>query len=205
MRGTLYIVAAPSGAGKSSIVNAVLARDRNISLSISFTSRRARPGERHAEHYNFVSADEFKAMIRAGDFFEYAEVHGDWKGTARQSVDPQLAAGRDVLLEIDWQGARQVRAKIPDAVSVFILPPSRAALEERMRKRGQDSEEVIRRRLDAAREEMSHYGEFDYVIVNEDFETAVAEMCSIFTASRLRKDAQVARHATLLMSLLADE
>ena len=205
MRGTLYIVAAPSGAGKSSIVNAVLARDRNISLSISFTSRQARPGERHAEHYNFVSADEFKAMIRAGDFFEYAEVHGDWKGTARQSVDPQLAAGRDVLLEIDWQGARQVRAKIPDAVSVFILPPSRAALEERMRKRGQDSEEVIRRRLDAAREEMSHYGEFDYVIVNEDFETAVAEMCSIFTASRLRKDAQVARHATLLMSLLADE
>ena len=205
MRGTLYIVAAPSGAGKSSIVNAVLARDRNISLSISFTSRQPRPGERHAEHYHFISADEFKAMIRAGDFFEYAEVHGDWKGTARQSVDPQLAAGRDVLLEIDWQGARQVRAQIPDAVSVFILPPSRAALEERMRKRGQDSEDVIQRRLAAAREEMSHYGEFDYVIVNEHFETAVDEMCSIFTSSRLRKDAQVARHATLLMSLLAGE
>ena len=205
MRGTLYIVAAPSGAGKSSIVNAVLARDRNISLSISFTSRQPRPGERHAEHYHFIGADEFKAMIRAGDFFEYAEVHGDWKGTARQSVDPQLAAGRDVLLEIDWQGARQVRAKVPDAVSVFILPPSRRALEERMRKRGQDSEEVIQRRLDAAREEMSHYGEFDYVIVNEDFDTAVAEMCSIFTASRLRKDAQVARHAGLLMSLLTDD
>ena len=205
MRGTLYIVAAPSGAGKSSIVNAVLARDANISLSISFTSRQPRPGERHAEHYHFIGADEFKAMVAEGDFFEHALVHGDWKGTARQSVEPQLSAGRDVLLEIDWQGARQVRSKIPDAVSVFILPPSRAALEERMRKRGQDSEAVIAQRLAAAREEMSHYGEFDYLIVNEVFETAVAEMCSIFTASRLRKDAQVARHARLITSLLVDD
>jgi guanylate kinase len=205
MRGTLYIVAAPSGAGKSSIVNAVLARDRNISLSISFTSRQPRPGERHAEHYNFISAAEFESMVEAGDFFEHARVHGDWKGTARQSVDPQLSAGRDVLLEIDWQGARQVRARVPGVVSVFILPPSRAALEERMRKRGQDSEEVITRRLAAAREEMSHYGEFDYLIINEIFDTAVAEMCSIFGASRLRKDPQVARHARLISSLLADD
>ena len=204
MRGTLYIVAAPSGAGKSSIVNAVLARDPNIRLSISFTSRPPRPGERHAEHYNFVTAAEFEAMVAAGDFFEHARVHGDWKGTARQSVEPYLAQGRDVLLEIDWQGARQVRAMIPDAVSVFILPPSRAALEERMRKRGQDSEAVIAQRLAAAREEMSHYSEFDYVIVNDIFDIAVAEMGSIFTASRLRKDAQVARHARLLTSLLAD-
>ena len=205
MRGTLYIVAAPSGAGKSSIVNAVLARDPNISLSISFTSRQPRPGERHAEHYHFIDAAAFEEMVAAGDFFEHALVHGDWKGTARQSVEPQLNAGRDVLLEIDWQGARQVRAKIPDAVSVFILPPSRAALEERMRKRGQDSEAVIAQRLAAAREEMSHYGEFDYVIVNEVFEAAVADMCSIFTASRLRKDAQVARHARLITSLLVDD
>lgn len=205
MRGTLYIVAAPSGAGKSSIVNAVLARDPNISLSISFTSRQPRPGERHAEHYHFISATEFEAMVEDGDFFEHALVHGDWKGTARQSVDPQLNAGRDVLLEIDWQGARQVRSRIPNAVSVFILPPSRTALEERMRKRGQDSEAVIAQRLSAAREEMSHYGEFDYVIVNEVFETAVAEMCSIFTASRLRREPQVARHARLISSLLADE
>ena len=204
MRGTLYIVAAPSGAGKSSIVNAVLARDPNIRLSISFTSRPPRPGERHAEHYNFVTAAEFEAMVAAGDFFEHARVHGDWKGTARQSVEPYLAQGRDVLLEIDWQGARQVRAMIPDAVSVFILPPSRAALEERMRKRGQDAEAVIQQRLAAAREEMSHYSEFDYVIVNDIFDIAVAEMGSIFTASRLRKDAQVARHARLLTSLLAD-
>src|SRR5690606_9557579 len=121
VRGTLFIVAAPSGAGKSSLVNACLARDRGIRLSVSFTSRAPRPGERHAEHYHFVSATEFQRMIAAGDFFEYARVHGDWKGTARQSVEPQLAAGHDVLLEIDWQGAAQVRAKVPDAVSVFIL------------------------------------------------------------------------------------
>jgi guanylate kinase len=204
MRGTLYIVAAPSGAGKSSIVNAVLARDPNICLSISFTSRQPRPGERHAEHYHFVSAGEFEAMVAAGDFFESALVHGDWKGTARQSVEPQLASGKDVLLEIDWQGARQVRSKVPDAVSVFILPPSREALEQRMRVRAQDSEAVIRQRLDAAREEMSHYTEFDYVIVNEHFDTAVDEMCAIFTASRLRREAQVARHSRLITQLLVD-
>lgn len=202
MRGTLYVVAAPSGAGKSSIVNAVLARDAQIALSISFTSRQPRPGERHAQHYNFVSEDEFQRMIDAEDFFEYARVHGDWKGTARQSVEPQLNAGKDVLLEIDWQGARQVRAKVPNAVSVFILPPSREALEQRMRNRGQDSEAVIAQRLAAAREEMSHYGEFDYVIVNEVFDTAVEEMCAIFTASRLRKEPQVARHAGLIQTLL---
>jgi len=204
MRGTLYIVAAPSGAGKSSIVNATLARDPRISLSISFTSRAPRPGERHAQHYHFVSAEEFQRMIEAGDFFEYARVHGDWKGSARQSVEPQLAAGQDVLLEIDWQGARQVREKVPEAVSVFILPPSRDALEERMRKRGQDSEAVIAQRLAAAREEMSHYGEFDYVIVNEVFDQAVDEMCAIFIASRLRRERQTAAHGALIDALLAD-
>ncbi len=130
-------------------------------------------------------------------------MHGDWKGTARQSVEPQLATGKDVLLEIDWQGARQVRAQVPEAVSVFILPPSREALEQRMRARGQDSEQVIRQRLAAAREEMSHYDEFDYVIVNEDFATAVDEMCSIFAASRLRREPQVARHRDLIKTLLA--
>jgi guanylate kinase len=202
MRGTLYIVAAPSGAGKSSIVNACLALDPNIRLSISFTSRAPRPGERHAEHYHFVSADEFERMVAAGDFFEHALVHGDWKGTARQSVEPQLAAGKDVLLEIDWQGARQVLRQVPDAVSVFILPPSREALQQRMRARGQDSEAVIAQRLAAAREEMSHYVEFDYLIVNEVFSTAVDEMCAIFTASRLRREPQVARHAGLISALL---
>ena len=205
MRGTLYVVAAPSGAGKSSIVNAVLARDPQIALSISFTSRAPRPGERHAQHYNFVTAADFQQMIEAGDFFEYARVHGDWKGTARQSVEPQLCSGKDVLLEIDWQGARQVRHKVPDAVSVFILPPSREALEQRMHARGQDSEAVIGQRLAAAREEMSHYAEFDYVIVNEVFDLAVEEMCAIFTASRLRRERQVARHAGLIAALLPRE
>jgi guanylate kinase len=204
MRGTLFIVAAPSGAGKSSIVNACLARDPNICLSISFTSRAPRPGERHAEHYHFIPAGEFEAMVANGDFFEHALVHGDWKGTAKQSVEPQLARGKDVLLEIDWQGAQQVQKQVPDAVSIFILPPSRDALEQRMRARGQDSEATIQRRLAAAREEMSHFDEFDYVIVNEVFQTAVEEMCAIFTASRLRRQAQVVRHAGLIDALLND-
>lgn len=203
MRGTLYIVAAPSGAGKSSLVNAVLAREPGIALSISFTSRAPRPGERHAQHYHFVSRDEFERMIAAGDFFEHALVHGDYKGTARQSVEPQLAAGRDVLLEIDWQGARQVRERMPEAVSVFILPPSKATLEQRMRNRGQDSEQTIARRLAAAREEMSHYGEFDYLVVNENFDAAAAELRSIFIAQRLRRPAQAERHAELIGRLLA--
>ena len=205
MRGTLFIVAAPSGAGKSSIVNACLARDPNICLSISFTSRAPRPGERHAEHYHFVDAGEFQRMVAAGDFFEHALVHGDWKGTAKQSVEPQLSAGKDVLLEIDWQGALQVRKQVPEAVAVFILPPSRDALEQRMRARAQDSEDTIQRRLAAAREEMSHYTEFDYVIVNEVFSTAVDEMCAIFTASRLRRPIQDLRHAELIQALLHDE
>ncbi|KFL35833.1 guanylate kinase [Arenimonas donghaensis] len=202
-RGTLFIVAAPSGAGKSSLVNAVLAKEPGIALSISFTSRAPRPGERHAQHYHFVSKDEFKRMVADGDFFEHALVHGDYKGTARQSVEPQLASGKDVLLEIDWQGARQVREQVPDSVSVFILPPSRDALQTRMRNRGQDSEETIARRLAAAREEMSHYDEFDYVIVNEHFDAAAAELRAIFVAHRLRQPVQARRHAGLIRDLLA--
>jgi guanylate kinase len=202
MRGQLFIVAAPSGAGKSSLVNAVLAATPGIALSISYTSRGARPGERHAQHYHFVGKDEFERMIAAGDFFEHALVHGDYKGTARQSVEPQLAAGHDVLLEIDWQGARQVKARVPEALGVFILPPSREALESRMRSRGQDTEETIARRLAAAREEMSHYDEFDFVIVNEVFETAVREMQAIFIGSRQRRHVQQQRHAALIAELL---
>lgn len=203
-RGTLFVVAAPSGAGKSSLVNAVLAREPGIALSISYTSRAPRPGERHAQHYHFVDKAEFERMIAAGDFFEYALVHGDYKGTARQSVEPQLAAGKDVLLEIDWQGARQVRAQIPEAVSVFILPPSKDTLETRMRNRGQDSDAVIAQRVAAAREEMSHAPEFDYWIVNEHFDTAANELRSIFIAHRLRREAQARRHAALFTGLMAD-
>ena len=204
MSGTLYIIAAPSGAGKSSIVRALLARDSGLRLSVSYTSRAARPAEVEGRDYHFVGAAEFEAMIAAGDFFEHASVHGDWKGTARQAVESLLASGVDVLLEIDWQGARQVRAKVPEALSIFILPPSKAALEERMRKRAQDSEAVIQRRLAAAREEMRHYDEFDYVIVNDVFETAVDEACSIVASSRLRRPLQAARHAALIAGLLAE-
>jgi guanylate kinase len=203
-RGTLFIVAAPSGAGQSSIVNAVLADTPGIALSISYTSRAPRPGERHAQHYHFVDKAGFERMVADGDFFEHALVHGDYKGTARQSVEPQLAAGQDVLLEIDWQGARQVRAKVPDALSVFILPPSREALEARMRSRGQDSEAVIAQRLAAAREEMSHYDEFDFVIVNDDFGQAVREMQAIFLASRQRCAVQSERYAALIETLLSE-
>ena len=204
MQGTLYIVAAPSGAGKSSIVNAVLKRVPDVALSISYTSRGPRPGERHAQHYHFIGKDEFERMIAGGEFFEYALVHGDYKGTARQSVLPQLEKGLDVLLEIDWQGARQVREQIPEARSIFILPPSKQALETRMRTRGQDSDAVIAQRLAAAREEMSHYHEFDYVVVNEDFDQAVQEVTAIFTAQRLAVGRQRHRHAALIEHLLSD-
>ena len=202
-RGSLFVVAAPSGAGKSSLVNAVLAREPDISLSISFTSRGPRPSERHAQHYHFVSEDAFRAMIAAGDFFEYAQVHGDYKGTARQSVEPFLEAGRDVLLEIDWQGARQVREKVPDCVTIFILPPSRQELERRLRSRAQDSEETILRRLADSRGDISHAHEFDYIIINQDFDRAVDDLLAITRAQRLRRAAQLVRHEALLGSLLA--
>jgi len=204
MNGTLYIVAAPSGAGKSSIVNAVLKRIPDVALSISYTSRAPRPGERHAQHYHFISKEAFEAMIADGQFFEYALVHGDYKGTARNSVLPQLEKGLDVLLEIDWQGARQVRQQIPEAKSLFILPPSTQALETRMRHRGQDTEAVIAQRLAAAREEMSHVGEFDYVVVNENFDQAVQEVTSIFSAQRLQYPRQAERHKALIEQLLSE-
>lgn len=204
MQGTLYIVAAPSGAGKSSIVNAVLSRVANVALSISYTSRAPRPGERHAQHYHFISKAEFETMIANGQFFEYALVHGDYKGTARNSVLPQLTNGLDVLLEIDWQGARQVREQIPEAKSIFILPPSKQALETRMRNRGQDSEQVIAQRLSAAREEISHYDEFDFIVVNEHFDSAVQEVTAIFTANRLQLQQQKQRFSALIEQLLSE-
>ena len=201
-RGCLFVVSAPSGAGKSSLVNAVLKREPDIALSISFTSRGPRPSERHAQHYHFVSEDAFRAMIAAGDFFEYAQVHGDYKGTARQSVEPFLEAGRDVLLEIDWQGARQVREKVPDCVTIFILPPSREELERRLRTRAQDSEETILRRLADSRGEIRHAHEFDYIVINNDFDRALDDLSSIVRAQRLRSAPQLAHHGDLLAALL---
>lgn len=201
-RGNLFIVSAPSGTGKSSLVNAVLAREPDIALSISFTSRAPRPNERHHQHYHFISVQQFQEMIAAGDFFEHALVHGDYKGTARQSVEPMLAAGGDVLLEIDWQGARQVQEKLPGCVTIFILPPSRAELESRLRNRAQDSEETILRRLADSRGELEHAHEFDYIVINRDFDSAVEDILAIVRAQRLKREMQLQRHHALLASLL---
>ena len=171
--GTLFVVAAPSGAGKSTLVNALLEREPSISLSISHTTRPPRPGEQYGRHYYFVERAEFEREVAEGVFLEHAEVHGNFYGTSRTTVAELLEQGRDVLLEIDWQGARQIRKSKPDCVSVFILPPSRAELERRLRGRGSDSAEVIARRLHNSREEIAHAHEFDYVIVNDRFEDEI--------------------------------
>jgi len=204
MLGTLYIVAAPSGAGKTSLTRALLEQEPDIALSVSYTSRAPRPNEVDGVHYHFVSRSLFEEMIRRGEFFEHAVVHGDLKGTARTAVERTLAQGKDVLLEIDWQGARQVRAQMPDTVSIFILPPSRAELERRLRARAADSEEVIRRRLTDSRADIAHAQEFDYLIVNDEFATALAEMHAIVKNRQLRSATQMGRHSALLADLLRD-
>jgi len=180
-RGRLFVIAAPSGAGKTSLVKALLARRPELRLSISHTTRPKRPTEEHGREYYFVSVDEFRERAARGEFLEYAQVFDNFYGTCRAPVEEQLAAGRSVVLEIDWQGARQVRKAMPDCVSVFILPPSRKALEERLRNRATDSEEVIARRLRDAVGDMSHWNEFDYVVVNDDFERAAADLARITT------------------------
>lgn len=200
--GTLYIVAAPSGAGKTSLVRALLEREPEITLSVSYTSRLPRAGEVDGRHYHFVSREVFERMAQGGAFFEYANVHGDYKGTARAIVEPLLAQGRDVLLEIDWQGAQQVRAQWPDTVSIFILPPSRVELERRLRTRASDSAEQIARRLADSRVEVARVKDFDFVVVNDDFAQAVADLRAIVGSRRLRREAQLQRHAGLLDDLL---
>jgi guanylate kinase len=201
--GSLYIVAAPSGAGKSTLVNALLKRESGIKLSISYTSRGPRPGEQDGVHYHFVSSATFMEMVERGEFFEYAIVHGDLKGTARTAVEQQLANGVDVLLEIDYQGARLVRHLMPDSISIFILPPSREELERRLRSRAQDSEDVIKRRLSGSRAEISHAHEFDYIIVNENFDSALDDLTTIVHASRLRQRVQSAKLKALVDGLLS--
>lgn len=202
MPGNLFIVAAPSGAGKSSLVNALLKREPGIKLSVSYTSRGPRPGEIDGVHYHFVTKEKFLGMVDQGDFLEHALVHGDLKGTAKSAVEGRLAAGEDVLLEIDYQGARIVRALLPKTISIFILPPSREELELRLRRRAQDSEEVIRRRMKGSHEEMAHAHEFDYIVINDRFDTALEQLVTIVHASRLRRDSQLLRHESLLRQLL---
>jgi guanylate kinase len=201
--GNLYVIAAPSGGGKTSLVRALLERESGIRLSVSYTTRPPRPGEIDGVHYRFVDAAGFAARRERGEFLEHAHVHGNWYATSATWLRREVAAGHDVLLEIDWQGAQQVRRLIATAVSVFILPPSLPALRERLERRGQDAPEVIARRLDAAREEMRHCGEFDYVIINQDFAEAVADLAAIVRASRLRTAPQLARHAAIVQGLLA--
>ncbi len=201
-QGTLYIVAAPSGAGKTSLVRALLERSEGLALSVSHTTRPMRSGEEAGVHYHFVDRERFQAMVAAGDFLEHAEVFGNHYGTSRSAVEAQLAAGLDVILEIDWQGARQVRAAFPEALGIFILPPSRAALEERLRGRGQDSDEVIAGRMARAVDEMVHFDEFDYLVINDDFDVALEQLAAILTAQRLRQPCQQQRHADLIKSLL---
>jgi guanylate kinase len=202
MTGTLYIVAAPSGAGKTSLTRALLEGDPNLELSVSYTSRAPRPNEVDGVHYHFVARAEFEAMVARGEFFEHAVVHGDLKGTSCKVVERALAAGRDVLLEIDWQGARIVRAQMPEAVGIFILPPSRAELERRLRARASDSEETIRRRLADAHADLAHAAEFDYCIVNDDFATALAQMREIVASRREGVVLPAQDHAALLAQLL---
>ncbi len=178
-RGRLFVVAAPSGAGKTSLVRALMEREPGLRFSISYTTRRQRPSEQHGRDYFFVDREEFDRMVAAGEFLEHAQVFDNRYGTARRVVEEALAAGQDLILELDWQGARQVRAALPECVSVFILPPSRVELERRLRGRGTDSEEVIRRRLRDAASDMTHWDEFDYVVVNDDFDKALGELCAI--------------------------
>ncbi len=205
LAGTLYILSAPSGAGKTSLVKALLQQDDQVGVSVSHTTRAMRPGEMDGVDYNFVSMDDFNALIEQGQFLEYAEVFGNKYGTSQQWVKEQLAGGRDVILEIDWQGAEQVRRLMPEAVTLFILPPSRAALRERLNARGQDSDEVIEGRMAEATNEMSHYPEYDYLLINDDFDTALQQLASLFRARRLRQSVQQMRHETLLEQLLSGD
>ena len=191
---------APSGAGKTSLVRELLSADPEVVLSVSYTTRGPRPGEVDGEHYHFVSEARFMEMLEAGDFLECAHVHGARYGTSQAKVESVLRAGRDLILEIDWQGAAQVRSLYQGAIGIFILPPSPQALAERLHGRAQDSPEVIARRLAGAREEMSHVGEFDYVIINDLFEAALQDLLAIVRTQRLRGEKQLWRHQELLQA-----
>jgi guanylate kinase len=205
MSGNLFVVSAPSGAGKTSLVNALLKINKNIDLSVSYTSRAARPGEIDGKHYHFVSRDTFLQMIEHGDFVESAEVYGNLYGTSQSWIGKEMQAGRDILLEIDWQGAAQVREKFPDCISIFILPPSLQALETRLTGRNQDSAEVIAKRLHSSQEDIAHVVEFDYVIINDILDEALLQLNSIVIAMGLRRERQLARQATLINQLQQQE
>jgi guanylate kinase len=200
--GTLYVISAPSGAGKTSLIKALLGRDPNLHLSVSYTTRAARPGEVDGVHYHFVDLSTFLHMVGEGAFLEHAQVFGNWYGTAEAALRRGLAQGRDLVLEIDWQGARQVRARFPEAVGIFILPPSVTALDTRLRGRGQDGEAVIAARMAQARAEIGHYRDYDYLVVNDSFEVALDDLAAVVRAQRLQRLVQGPRLALLLGELL---
>jgi len=200
--GTLYIISAPSGAGKTSLIKKLLQQMQTLSVSVSHTTRSKRKGETEAKDYYFTSVESFQKMIADEDFLEYAQVFDNFYGTSQQSVSNNLQQGIDVILEIDWQGAQQIRKMLPQTQSIFILPPSIEVLQQRLQGRGQDSKETIQRRMDEAVTEMSHYDEFDYLVVNDDFETALGDLKTILFANRLRKARQGQKFAHLLDGLL---
>jgi guanylate kinase len=205
MSGHLYILSAPSGAGKTTLVRLLLEKDPDIRLSISTTTRTPRTGEEDGRAYHIVDVPTFRDHIEQGDFLEWAEVHGNYYGTSKRWIEAEMAAGRDVLLEIDWQGAQQVRKIFPAALGIFILPPSLAALESRLAGRGTDSVEIVARRIAAARDEMRHVPEFDYVIINDDLQRALGELHAVVGASRLDTRSQSQRHAVLFSALFSSK
>ncbi len=204
MRGHLFVVSAPSGAGKTSLIKALAEADPALSVSISHTTRPKRAAEAQGVHYHFVDAQTFEAMRRQGAFLEWADVFGHRYGTARQGVAEAIDAGRDVVLEIDWQGARQVRERLPEAIAIFVLPPSREALRERLTGRGQDRPETIARRTAQAVADMSHHAEFDHIVVNDDFDAALAALGGIVAATRAGSAPPTPDHGPLLAELLSE-
>lgn len=201
LKGNVFIITAASGAGKTSLVSSLLKRDNKVKLSISHTTRPARPGELDGQHYHFVDDAAFDEILLAGGFLESADVHSAKYGTSQAAVDAVIDAGDDIVLEIDWQGAEQVRNLYKNVISIFILPPSMEALEERLNNRGQDSQEVIAKRVAAAKQEMSHLAEFDYVTINDDFEVALQDLIAIVRSHRLKRDDQVSRYHSLIQKL----
>lgn len=200
--GILFVVSAPSGAGKTSLLRQLVPADERLVMSVSHATRAMRPGEEDGVHYHFVSVDRFEQLVEDGAFLEHARVFDNYYGTSEAAVREPLADGLDVVLEIDWQGARQVRRRFAEAVSVFIAPPSITALRERLSGRGQDSREIVDRRMADARSELSHYPEYDYLVINDDFDTALAELRAIVTAERLREPRQSARFNEALAAML---
>jgi guanylate kinase len=201
-KGTLYIISAPSGAGKTTLVQSLLGKVEDVVVSVSHTTRAMRKGEVDAVNYHFVDQAQFESMIEEGVFLEHAKVFDNYYGTSRQHIQEQLLLGKDVILEIDWQGARQIRQLVTDCRTIFILPPGIDALRQRLRGRGQDDDAVIERRMRDAVSEMSHYGEFDYIVINDEFERACKELAAIFISNRMLKDYQQQKHADLLAALL---